>query len=133
MANAFEAASFALLLTLNPYAEMNGGALGTTAVRIAVAKVSLSFGQAFFAGILCNLLVCMAVWLTLAGRSIVNKLIAMVFPTSAFVAAGFEHSAANMYFIPLNIFLRDSIDAAAVAGIERMGYRDTCVISSPSP
>jgi formate transporter len=56
---------------------------------------------------LCNILVCLAVWIALAGRSVVDKIFAIVFPISAFVAAGFEHSVANMYFIPLGILLRD--------------------------
>jgi formate/nitrite transporter len=61
--------------------------------------------EAFFKGLLCNLLVCLAVWLAMAGRSVVDRVIAVIFPVSAFVAAGFEHSIANMYFVPLAIFL----------------------------
>ena len=64
---------------------------------------------------LCNLLVCLAVWLALAGRSVTDKVLAIVFPISAFVAAGFEHSVANMYFIPLGIFLAG--DAGPAAGV----------------
>ena len=55
---------------------------------------------------MCNVLVCMAVWMTLAGRSVVDKAVAIVLPISAFVAAGFEHSVANMYFIPLGMMLQ---------------------------
>jgi formate/nitrite transporter len=72
-----------------------------TYLKIAAAKSSLSLAEAFFRGVLCNVLVCMAVWMTLAGRSVTDKFIAIVFPISAFVAAGFEHSIANMYFFPL--------------------------------
>jgi len=72
-----------------------------TYLEIAAAKSSLSLAEAFFRGVLCNVLVCMAVWMTLAGRSVTDKFIAIVFPISAFVAAGFEHSIANMYFFPL--------------------------------
>lgn len=79
--------------------------IGLYAVNIAAYKTSLSFGEAFFKGILCNLLVCLAVWLTLAGRSVIDKIIAIIFPISAFVACGFEHCVANMYFIPLGILL----------------------------
>jgi formate/nitrite transporter FocA (FNT family) len=57
--------------------------------------------QAFFSGMLCNILVCMAVWMSFACRSVVDKMVAVIFPISAFVAAGFEHSIANMYFFPL--------------------------------
>ena len=55
---------------------------------------------------MCNVLVCLAIWMTLAGRSVVDKAIAIVFPISAFVAAGFEHSVANMYFIPLAVMIQ---------------------------
>ena len=66
----------------------------------------MPFWTAFFKGILCNVLVCMAVWMALAGRSVVDKAVAIVFPISAFVAAGFEHSVANMYFFPLAMLLQ---------------------------
>jgi len=115
-ANAVGALAIALLVLATAYPQMNGGAVGVTAVKIAAAKTALPFWEAFFAGVLCNVLVCMAVWLTLAGRSVVDKVIAVVFPISAFVAAGFEHSVANMYFIPLGIFLRDTVDLAGIAG-----------------
>ena len=61
--------------------------------------------EAFFRGVLCNVLVCMAVWMALAGRSVTDKVVAIVFPITAFVAAGFEHSIANMYFFPLAMLL----------------------------
>jgi formate/nitrite transporter len=77
-----------------------------TYLKIAAAKSSLSLAEAFFRGVLCNVLVCMAVWMTLAGRSVTDKFIAIVFPISAFVAAGFEHSIANMYFFPLGMMLQ---------------------------
>ncbi|MDH4094171.1 MAG: formate/nitrite transporter family protein [Betaproteobacteria bacterium] len=77
-----------------------------TYLKIAAAKSSLSFSEAFFRGVLCNVLVCMAVWMTLAGRSVADKLLAIVLPISAFVAAGFEHSVANMYFFPLAMLLQ---------------------------
>jgi len=63
---------------------------------------------AFVSGILCNVLVCLAVWMSLAGRSVVDKFIAIVFPVSAFVAAGFEHCIANMYFLPLAWLLTET-------------------------
>ena len=75
------------------------------AIRIALAKVQLTLADAFFRGVLCNLLVCMAVWMALAGRSVTDKVLAIVFPITAFVAAGFEHSIANMYFLPLAMLL----------------------------
>jgi formate/nitrite transporter len=78
-----------------------GGAVAETAVRIAEAKVALGFAEAFFRGILCNVLVCLAVWLCFAAHDVGSKVLAIVFPISAFVALGFEHSIANMYLIPI--------------------------------
>lgn len=82
-------------------------AVGIAALNTAVAKSSLDFLQAVALGILCNALVCLAVWLTFSGRSTLDKIAAIVFPISAFVAAGFEHSIANMYFIPFALLIKD--------------------------
>jgi formate/nitrite transporter len=82
------------------------GALGQTAVRIAFAKVNLGFFEALVRGIGCNWLVCLAVWMALAARQTVGKIFAIFFPIMAFVAIGFEHCVANMYFIPAGIFLK---------------------------
>jgi formate/nitrite transporter len=87
---------------------MNGGRIAETTLAIATTKVELPFWTAVFRGMLCNVLVCMAVWMAIAGRSVVDKAVAIVFPISAFVAAGFEHSIANMYFIPLAMLLQAS-------------------------
>jgi formate/nitrite transporter len=81
------------------------GAVGDTAVAIAAAKAELPPMQAVARGILCNVLVCLAVWLCYAARSVTDKILAIVFPISAFVAAGFEHSVANMYFLPIGMVL----------------------------
>jgi formate/nitrite transporter len=81
-------------------------AVGITALKIGVAKVDLTFIQAIALGILCNALVCLAVWLTYSARSTIDKIFAIVFPITAFVAAGFEHSIANMYFIPYALFVK---------------------------
>jgi len=105
-ANFIGAAGLAAVVFLSGHAEMNGGAVGRTYLQIAAAKSSLSLTEAFFRGVLCNVLVCMAVWMTLAGRSVTDKFIAIVFPISAFVAAGFEHSIANMYLFPLAMMLQ---------------------------
>jgi formate transporter len=121
-ANALGAAGMALLVSLSGYPEMNGGAVAATAVKIAAAKTALPLWKAFVAGILCNVLVCMAVWLSMAGRSVVDKAVAVVLPISAFVAAGFEHSVANMYFIPLAILLRDAVDTTLVPGVDTLNW-----------
>ena len=105
-ANFVGAAGLALLVFLSGHAEMNQGAIGRTYLAIAAAKTSLPIETAFFRGVMCNVLVCMAVWMTLAGRTVTDKLVAIVFPISAFVAAGFEHSIANMYFVPLAMLLK---------------------------
>ena len=93
----FIGAGLALLVFWSGHTEMNGGAIARTYLEIAATKSALPFWSAFFRGVLCNVLVCMAVWMALAGRSVTDKAIAIVLPISAFVAAGFEHSIANMY------------------------------------
>jgi formate transporter len=98
------AAGLALLVYLSGHADRYAGAY----LEIAAAKAALPFWSAFFRGVLCNVLVCMAVWMTLAGRSVTDKAVASVFPISAFVAAGFEHSVANMYLFPLATLLQSS-------------------------
>jgi formate/nitrite transporter len=106
LGNFIGALGLALLVYLSGHPDMNGGAVGAEYVRIAVTKTALPFWTAFFNGVLCNVLVCMAVWMVHAGRSIVDKVVVIVFPVSAFVAAGFEHSVANMYFIPLAMLIQ---------------------------
>ncbi|MFO1295281.1 MAG: formate/nitrite transporter family protein [Rubrivivax sp.] len=114
-ANFAGAAALALLVAWSGHGAMNSGAVGGAAVRIALAKAELDPGTAFVRGVLCNVLVCMAVWMALAGRSVTDKVLAIVFPITAFVAAGFEHSVANMYFFPLAMLLGAPIGAQAMA------------------
>ncbi|MBA4743455.1 MAG: formate/nitrite transporter family protein [Azoarcus sp.] len=108
LGNLVGAAGLALLVFLSGHPQMNGARVAETYMAIATAKVELPFWTAFFRGMLCNVLVCMAVWMAIAGRSVVDKAVAIVFPISAFVAAGFEHSIANMYFIPVAMLLQAS-------------------------
>ena len=82
------------------------GAIGLNALNTAQTKVGYDFVQAIALGILCNALVCLAVWLAFGARSAADKILAIIFPISAFVAAGFEHSVANMYFIPVALFIK---------------------------
>jgi len=91
--------------------------VGATALSIANAKVNLPFSAAITRGILCNALVCLAVWLTLSGRSVTDKILAILFPITAFVASGFEHSIANMYFIPMGILLKGEPQVVEAAGL----------------
>jgi formate/nitrite transporter len=113
--NFIGAAGLALFVFLSRHPEMNDGAIAEEYLSIAAAKVAMPFWTAFFKGILCNVLVCMAVWMALAGRSVVDKAVAIVFPISAFVAAGFEHSVANMYLIPLAMLLQTFGNVGATA------------------
>ncbi len=92
-----------------------GGAIGNAALSIANGKVGLGFLQAIALGIMCNALVCLAVWMTFGARSAVDKIAAIIFPISAFVAGSFEHSVANMYFIPIGLLIKGLDPAFAVA------------------
>jgi formate/nitrite transporter len=82
------------------------GSIGLTALNIGESKVSLEFVQAIALGIMCNAMVCMAVWLCFSARSTTDKILAIIPPIAGFVAAGFEHSVANMYFIPVALFIK---------------------------
>jgi formate/nitrite transporter len=114
------AVGLAAIVLFSGHTDMNGGAIGRTYLQIAAAKSSLPFWTAFFRGVLCNVLVCMAVWMTLAGRSLVDKFVAILLPITAFVAAGFEHSIANMYFFALAIMLQATAgDPLQISGLWR--------------
>jgi len=95
-----------VLVFLGRHYDLAGGAVGITALNIGLAKVHLGFLQAVALGVLCNALVCLAVWLTFSAGSTVSRIAAVILPISAFVASGFEHCVANMYFIPLAIFIK---------------------------
>ena len=86
-------------------ATLGGGALGETLLQIARSKAELDAGSAFARGILCNALVCLAVWLAMGGHSVTDKFLALLLPVSAFVALGFEHSIANWFFLPCGLAL----------------------------
>ncbi|HUT85290.1 MAG TPA: formate/nitrite transporter family protein, partial [Elusimicrobiales bacterium] len=89
---------------------------GVQALKIANAKVNLSFSAALARGIGCNWLVCLAVWMALASRQVAGKILAIFFPIMAFVALGFEHCVANMYFIPMGLMLKGT-KAATASGL----------------
>lgn len=84
-------------------ASMNGGAVGDAMVSVAYGKITLAPGEIFFRGILCNWLVCLAVWMGFAGRTVIDKVFTTIFPVMAFVACGFEHCVANMFILPMGI------------------------------
>jgi formate transporter len=96
-----------VLMFLTKQHTFGANSVGIAALKIGVAKVDLTFLQAVALGILANGLVCLAVWLTYSARSTMDKILAIIFPITAFVAAGFEHSIANMYFIPYALFIKD--------------------------
>ena len=116
IANFIGAVFIAWLMFKTDLWKVNGGAVGVKALAIANAKVNLTFVQAFTRAMLCNWLVCLAVWLALASREIAGRIFAIFFPIMAFVACGFEHSIANMYFVPKGIFLKGTEVAASFSG-----------------
>jgi formate transporter len=113
--NLLGALGTAVLVYCSAQYTFGGGSVGLTMLEIARAKTALPFGQALSLGILCNALVCLAVWLSLGAHTTTDKILAILFPISAFVAAGFEHSIANMYFIPMGLLVKT--DAAFLATI----------------
>jgi formate transporter len=109
------AAATALGIYLAGIAAMDGHKVGATALLIANAKVNLPWHEAFMRGVYCNALVCLAVWLGFSARSTTDKILCVIFPVTAFVAAGFEHSIANMYFVPMGLLLRGDAEVLAAA------------------
>ena len=93
-------------------ASSNGGALGEAAIAVAEGKVALDWGTAFARGVLCNMLVCLAVWIGHSANSVTDKFFSALLPVMAFMAAGFEHCVANMFFLPYALMLQ----ASGVAG-----------------
>jgi len=106
----------ALIVYVSEQYTFGGGAVGETALGIAATKTSLGFAQAIALGILCNALVCLAVWLTYGAHTTTDKILAIIPPIAAFVAAGFEHSVANMYFISIGLLVKSDDDF--VAGLD---------------
>jgi formate transporter len=105
-ANFVGAVGLAMLVFLSGHWQLNDGAIGQTYLKIAAGKAALDPWSAFFRGVLCNVLVCMALWMAMSGRSVVDRFVAIVLPISGFVAAGFEHSAANMYYFPMALLIK---------------------------
>ncbi|CAE6724028.1 formate/nitrite transporter family protein [Nitrospira defluvii] len=105
LGNLLGAVGTAVLVLLAGVQTLGDGAVGETMVRIARSKIALDPMAAFARGMLCNVLVCLAVWLCMGARTVADKILAILFPISAFVACGFEHSVANMFFLPLGLAL----------------------------
>lgn len=106
LGNFVGAISTAILMFFSQQYTFGGGVVGLNSLTIAQAKTNLGFGQAIVLGMMCNVLVCLAVWLCFSARTTTDKIVAIIFPITAFVAAGFEHSIANMYFIPIALFVK---------------------------
>jgi len=105
------------LIFYSQFWALDGYAVGAHALMIASGKTSLAFVPALCRGILCNILVCLAVWLALAARSVTGKILAIAVPITAFVACGFEHSIANMFFIPMGIAMAGQAEVVQAAGV----------------
>ncbi len=101
LGNFVGAVGLAVLVLLSHHLDMNGGRIGVSILNTAVGKIQPDVVTLFVKGILCNVLVCLAVWLAYAGRSVTDKIAGLILPVSAFIAAGFDHCVANMYFLPL--------------------------------
>jgi formate transporter len=119
------AVATALVVFLGKHYEMADGTLGVTALDVGLGKLDYDFWQALILGILCNTLVCLAVWLTYSARTTLSRIISIVFPITAFVAAGFEHCVANMYFVPYAILIKASAADTfwQTAGISAANYQ----------
>jgi len=112
----------ALLVWLGEQYTFGDGSVGVTALSIASTKTGLGFGQAIALGALCNALVCLAVWLTYGAHTTADKILAVVPPIAAFVALGFEHSVANMYFVPVALLIKtDQAWIDATSGLPDLG------------
>jgi len=105
LGNLIGAVGTAALVLLAGVQTLSGGAVGATLIQIARSKIALDPVSAVARGVLCNVLVCLAVWLCMGARSVTDKILAILLPISAFVACGFEHSVANMFFLPVGIVL----------------------------
>jgi formate transporter len=127
--NLVGALGLVILVLFSHHLDMNGGRIGLSILNTAVGKISPDVVTLFVKGILCNMLVCMGVWLAYAGRSVTDKIVGLILPTSAFVAAGFEHCIANMYFLPMAWLLTES--GSSMVSMDRLlRYRVSSIISS---
>lgn len=99
--NLIGALGLVFLLWMCHFPDLNNGNVGLGLLKLAISKMSPDAVTIFFKGVMCNILVCLGVWLAYAGRSVADKMAGMVFPVAAFIAAGFEHCIANMLFLPM--------------------------------
>ncbi len=124
LANAVGAFVMVYLVYLSGYLDAHHHKVGATVLKVGLAKVDNTLTESFVLGLFCNVLVCLASWMVYASRTVSDKVLAVIFPISAFVAMGFEHCIANMYMIPVAILA--SMDPAIVAasGLEVSQLQD---------
>jgi formate transporter len=103
-------------------AAMNGGNVGNAMINVACAKIDLPWMTIFFRGILCNFLVCLAVWMSFAGKTVIDKIFTSILPVMAFVTCGFEHCVANMFFLPMALVMK-------LSGFSYTGYANIDVLN----
>jgi len=115
--NLVGALSIVVIVWTAEWWKQSEGVIGATALATAATKAGLPFAVVFARAVLANALVCLAVWLAYGGRTVIDKIFAIIFPISAFVAAGFEHSIANMYFIPIGLLIKDEPGLDKTAGL----------------
>jgi formate transporter len=115
--NCIGALAMAVLMYLSRQYTFADGAVGLAALSAANAKAQLAFGQAIVLGVLCNALVCLAIWMCYAARTTIDRVVTIVPPVAAFVACGFEHSIANVYFLPVGLLIKDGAPPSFWSGI----------------
>ncbi len=127
----------ALLIYFSGCSHNSHDALGALGLTTAYTKATLPFVEAFTRGILCNWLVCLAIWMASSSRHVIGKIFAIFFPIMTFVASGYEHSIANMYFLTNGLFLKNTPDIVAASGLSCRAacriYLENCTIWKPYP
>ncbi|MDP2090571.1 MAG: formate/nitrite transporter family protein [Candidatus Gracilibacteria bacterium] len=118
IANLIGAIFVAILIYYAGLWSLSDNNLGITALKIANDKVSLGFTEAFIRGILANWLVCLAIYIAISSKDIVGKIFGIFFPIMTFVACGFEHSIANMFFVPMGIFIKNQQVVVNASGLD---------------
>ncbi|MEZ9595813.1 formate transporter FocA [Shewanella sp. 10N.261.52.F9] len=120
-----------LLITLAGMYQLDGGRWGLSALNIAQHKLHHSWTQAFVLGILCNMMVCLGVWMTFATKDILTKVVLLMLPVAMFVSSGFEHSIANMFMVPLGITIHQFADPAwfEALNISRDKFADLTIMN----
>ena len=123
LGNFIGGAGLAWLINQTTQLNMDHGELGAYAINTALSKCTLDFKKAFIMGIFCNVLVCIAVWISWAGKDIVSKVMGLYLPIWLFVTSGYEHCVANMYFVPVGIFAKSN-ESYVAAAIEKYGISE---------